>query len=197
MFIEHPNFWKKDLASVARELEYKFIPGGTTPGYEGLSHDLVDRIENMHKYKHTYDRIISPYWESHFGEIFYAFTNAHNIRVGRVLRAAVNLTASHVNESNHGGIHIDHYFPHINFLMPLNDFTGGETYLFDRYAMDGDPNHLPSPQPIYKKIDHMRNQVICFDGNHYHAQGFCDTNQWRMMLVITFARANDDWQEVK
>jgi hypothetical protein len=188
--IEHPNFWKKDLTSIAQKLEYKFIPNGTTPGYEGLSHDLVDRIENMDNYNHTYDRIISPYWESHFGEIFYAFTKAHNIKVDRVFRAAVNLTINHVNEWNYAGIHIDHYFPYSSFLMPLNDFTGGDTYLFDKFAKDGDPNQLSSPQPVYKKIKHMRNQAICFDGNQYHAQGFCDANQWRMMLVITFAKSS-------
>jgi hypothetical protein len=189
MIIKHQGRSKVDLESLvfSEEFPFTFIPGGTTgKEYPGLAHILVDRIENVDKYKDQQERIRSPYWESHFGEVFYEFTKQNKIVVTRVTRAAVNLTFHQVGDQPYGGIHIDHYFPHYNFIYCINSFDGGETYIFDRDAEDGDPNKLPSPQPIKETVKHSKDGAVCFDGNTYHAGGFPAVNHWRCMFVVTF-----------
>jgi hypothetical protein len=189
MIIEQSNFWHHDIEKVVfnEDFPFTFIPGGTTGAdYPGLAHTLVDRVENIDKYKTQQERVVSPYWDSHFGELFYAFTRQNKLEVTRVTRAAVNLTFHQSGEYPYGGIHIDHYFPHYNFIYCINSFDEGATYLFEKRAGNGDPNKLPSPLPIEKVVRHEKNKALCFDGEQYHAGGFPAVNDWRCMFVVTF-----------
>lgn len=194
MLIEHPNLYDKDLETVvfSEAFPFRFIPGGTTgTEYPGLAHSLVDRVENIDKYKTHQERILSEYWDSHFGDVFYTFTKQHDITVTRVCRAAINLTFHQQEMYPYGGIHIDHFFPHYNFIYCINDFSEGETYLFDKLADEGDSNKIHSPMPIHKIVQHEKNKAICFNGNRYHAGGFPKVNDWRCMLVVTFTAVGE------
>ena len=198
MIIKEHNLSPLDIESVvfSDDFTFSFIPGGTTDkAYPGLAHTLVDRIENINKDLGQEARIKSKYWDSHFGEIFYEFTKRNKIEVTRVTRAAVNLIFHQDAEQPYGGIHIDHYFPHYNFLYCINSFGEGATYLFDKKADDGDPNKLPSPQPIREAIQHKKNDAVCFDGNIYHAGGFPAVNDWRCIFVVTFTGIIDGVQQ--
>lgn len=186
--IQHHNYWKDDAIKnliLDGELDFKFIKGGTTGvNYPGLAHTLVDRVENIDKYEKQEDRILSKYWESHFGELFYAFTRRHMIPVERVCRAAVNLTTHAPYE--HGEPHIDHYFPHKLFLYAINAFDGGETILFDKRADNGDPNKLTVVPPIGQRVHMEQGKAICFDGDIYHANAFTAPGQYRLIFVVSF-----------
>ena len=65
-----------------------------------------------------------------FEGIFKDFCYQNNIKWNRILRSAVNFTTHQPSDSKHF-IHRDHSFPHNNFLMYLNNCTGGETQFFD------------------------------------------------------------------
>jgi hypothetical protein len=192
--IEHKNLFG-DKAKRIRDLifsnafAFSYINGGTTGmEFPGLAHTLVDRIDRSGDYDDN--RILSEYWESHFGELFYKFAEAHNIKVKRVCRAAVNLVFHQLNELPYAGIHIDHYFPHYNFIYCVNDFDDGETYLF-RTVKEGEHNILSSPQPINKVIKHEADKAICFSGDTFHANGFPKPGQWRCVFVATFTADGD------
>jgi hypothetical protein len=104
--------------------------------------------------------------------IFKDFCDQNNIKVNTVLRAAVNHTSYHPDKMNE--IHLDHDgIAHNNFIMYLNDFTGGSTYLFD-----DDHNMI-------KEIIPAKNRAVIF-GGFPHAHGFCSPDERRVALVFTF-----------
>jgi hypothetical protein len=116
--------------------------------------------------------INSPFYEDAL-KLFDRFCVENKITYQHIFRAAINITWNNVTSSGYGCIHKDHSFPHYNFLMYLNDFDDGHTFIFD------DDNHL------IKTITPSKNKIAIFDGK-LHAQGFCRLNQRRVVLVITF-----------
>lgn len=70
--------------------------------------------------------------------------------------------------------HVDHQFPHNNFILYLNEFTGAPTYVFD----DDGKTLIYESKP-------EKNKAIIFPGN-LHAQGFCAQYERRIILVVTF-----------
>ena len=103
-------------------------------------------------------------------KLFDRFCKLNNIKYQTIFRASINCT-THKND-RYGDIHMDHEFPHYNFIMYLNDCSGN-TYIFDN-----DNN-------IVKEIEPKKNRVVVFDGMK-HAQGFCKPKERRVVLVITF-----------
>jgi hypothetical protein len=103
--------------------------------------------------------------------IFKGFCDQNNITVNNVFRASVNHTGHSPDKMNE--IHLDHEYSHNNFIMYLNDFTGGSTYLFD-----DDHNMI-------KEIAPSKNKVVVF-GGFPHAHGFCSPDERRVSLVFTF-----------
>lgn len=93
------------------------------------------------------------------------------INVKYIYRCAINGTTYH--QDKHCDIHRDHDFEHYNFLMYLNDFNSGYTYLFD------------DKYNIKQTITPQKNKAVIFDGC-WHAQGFCSPGQTRFVLIITF-----------
>jgi len=112
----------------------------------------------------------SPYAES-FLKIFEKFCKVNGIKYNQVLRSAINCTL-HYNDKM-GPIHRDHSIPHCNFIMYLNEFTNGPTYIFDE---DKKECKMTIPEK-YKGV--------VFDGV-YHSHGFCAPHERRVVLVVTF-----------
>jgi hypothetical protein len=113
---------------------------------------------------------------SEYYEICYTilrdFCQQNGIQINTVFRAAINNNGYHPDHMN--GIHLDHSgFPHKNFIMYLNEFDGGRTYLFD----DG--------HNLIKEVVPKKNRAVVFEG-FPHAHGFCRPNQRRVALVFTF-----------
>lgn len=125
--------------------------------------------------RHDYNQqlagpVLSPYYAEAI-DLFKDFCNVNNIECKTVLRAAFNSTGC--SGDRWGGIHVDHLFPHKVFLMYLNKFDQGDTYIFN-----------DSDEPIYT-IKAGMNRCVVWDGRR-HAQGFCAIGQRRMVFVVTF-----------
>ena len=114
--------------------------------------------------------INSGYWGAVynlFSQICAKYHIEHNI----IYRAALNVTT--FNQNKIAEFHIDHAFPHKNFIIYLNDFSNGSTYI-----QDEDTKKI-------KEIKAEKYKVAIFDG-HMHAQGFCGNGERRVVLVVTF-----------
>jgi hypothetical protein len=139
----------------------------STEKYKFFSHTFLKRNENL---QGSVGIVNSIYWESiHklFKEICVKYNIEHNI----IYRANLNVTL--FDKDQMGDLHTDHSFPHKNFLLYLNDFSGGSTYIQDEDTKE------------IKEIKAEKFKVVIFDGN-MHAQGFCSIKERRVVLVITF-----------
>jgi hypothetical protein len=182
MIFEQENFYDEDLEPVVFSNQFAFfnIEGGTTSKkYPGLSHCFIPRYDIFKEEM----QVVSPMWEK-FSRIFYKYIFENNIKLDKICRAAVNLT-DHYQGADRGDAHIDHNFPHKSFLYYINQFDGGNTYLFNE-QYDGENIYRYDGLSVYKEIESKKNKVVCFDGLHYHAQGFCAPNQWRCAMIVTF-----------
>lgn len=131
--------------------------------YPFFSHNLMLRAQS----KDNQPGIINSEYFNHFYEIFKRNCPSFNY----LLRMSLNLTFYSDNE--YGDIHVDHNFPHKNMIIYLNKFSNGSTFLFDNN---------------YKVIEEIKgdyNTGCIFPGS-LHAQGFCNTNQSRLILITTF-----------
>jgi hypothetical protein len=105
-------------------------------------------------------------------QIFKNFCDSHNVPVSVVYRAAINCSEHSPDVMT--DIHTDHpTFEHKNFLMYLNDFNEGPTYLFD------DDHNL-----TYTVVPEKYKAVV-FSGQN-HSNGFCKPGERRVVLVFTF-----------
>ena len=124
-----------------------------------------------HPLKLRTGEILSPYYDVCYS-IFDKFMKENNLSYKSILRASINNTYHHPQKMN--GIHLDHSdVSHGNFLMYMNTFTGGYTYLFN------DQNEL-----IHTIIPEKYKGVIF--KNTKHAQGFCGPNENRFVLLFTY-----------
>jgi len=137
--------------------------------HEYFIHTLVHRIENSSD-ESIESRINSRFF-SFFNKIFFRVCEKADIYPKKIFRAAVNLTLH--QPVDHGGIHLDHFFEHKNFLLYLNDFTGGSTYVYNE-------NH-----EVIEEIQAKKNRAVIFDGK-YHAASFCAPKEKRVVAVFTF-----------
>ena len=103
--------------------------------------------------------------------MFKHICDKNNIKVDVVYRAAINVTTYH--DGKIAGMHIDHDFPHKIFIMYLNEFSDGYTYvMYD--------NKIESYKP-------EKNKAIIFEGSRFHAQGFCKPHERRVVFVVGFS----------
>jgi hypothetical protein len=106
-----------------------------------------------------------------FIRIFDRFCKENNIEYKSILRSAINNTWHY--QEKMGPIHTDHDIPHYNFIMYLNDFTDGPTYIFD----ENEKKCLMFIPEKYK--------CIVFDGVQ-HSHGFCAPHERRVIFLVTF-----------
>jgi hypothetical protein len=139
------------------------IPGGIKHVMAG--HIIMDRSENPN----FYGKIVSEYY-SQVLDIFNTICEQNNINVKNIYRMGINSTTHQPDQ--YGDVHTDHNFKHNNFILYLNDFTDGSTYLYD----DNDN--------LTKEIKAEKNKAVFFQGRH--GQGFCKPYERRILLVITY-----------
>lgn len=115
------------------------------------------------------DLVVSEYWSDVY-KLFNRICLENDVLVKRVYRASVNFSGSGVGL--HDVIHRDHKFDHYIFLMYLNEFNQGFTFLFE----DGN---------IVKCITPCKNKIAIFP-NMPHARGYTNPGEIRAVLVVTF-----------
>ncbi len=131
-------------------------------GHSFLIRNPIDGEEGIINSDHGTEKVLS---------LFKRICLENNIKLKKVYRAALN-TSTHYPDL-HGDIHKDHIFDHYVFLMYLNDFDFGYTYIFDE--------NKNLKYTIYPE----KFKFVIFDGSP-HAQGFCRIGQRRVVLAITF-----------
>jgi hypothetical protein len=105
-------------------------------------------------------------------DIFFEIAKSNKVDVDTVLRSAVN--ATHHSKQSMTGVHTDHEFEHNNFLLYLNDVTGGETVLFSEDKLTALKTITPTK---YKAV---------FFSSTPHAHNFCGHGERRLVFVVTF-----------
>jgi hypothetical protein len=139
----------------------------STEGYSFFGHSFLDRNKNN---KDVEGDVNSPYWEF-IHKLFKEICVKYHIKSKIIYRSALNMTSYNTNKM--GDLHVDHDFAHKNFLMYLNDFSNGSTYIQDEDTKE------------IKEIKAKKYKVVIF-GGHMHAQGFCGNGERRAVLVVTF-----------
>jgi hypothetical protein len=141
---------------------------GTNSKYTALTHTFRSRLRED---KLDWGTPNSEYL-SVAESIFWDACLQSNVIPKIIHRSAANLNLP--NKDKHTDIHIDHSFPHKNFILYLNDFTNAPTYVFS-------DDH----KTIINESIPEKNKFVIFSGLP-HAAGFCKENERRIVLVVTF-----------
>jgi hypothetical protein len=165
-----------------------FQDSSTTDKFQYFSHMLLPRIENFNENAPEHENY------NFFKNILLNSCNLANLKVKKILRSCLNLTTNcFKNEYIHGDVHTDYPFPHKLGIIYLNDCKG-DTFIFNEthnsfkvydntYLID---DFLKKPITILKRIKPEKYKVLIFDGEHYHATGYCDKHERRVICVFNF-----------
>jgi hypothetical protein len=110
-----------------------------------------------------------------FEQIFKDWAEQNSVEWNKILRTSINFT-THQPPGSYA-IHQDHHFPHKNWLVYLNEFTGGDTTFYKKL---GDMNYKEIYYTNPKKYG-----VVMSDGEPHDA-GFCAPHEIRVVMVVTF-----------
>ena len=105
-----------------------------------------------------------------FKKITKRFANRHKIPCNVFLRGCINLTYP---QSGRSMPHVDHSFPHYQFLLHLNKSNGGSTFILD------------SKKKVIKTIRPKQFKGFGFKGGMFHCMTFPESGR-RVLAVLTF-----------
>ena len=105
-----------------------------------------------------------------FQKIAKRFATRHKIPCNVFLRGSINLTYP---QSGKSAVHIDHNFPHYQFLLHLNKADGGSTLILD------------SKGQVIKTISPKQFKGFGFKGGVPHCMTFPKKGR-RVLAVLTF-----------
>lgn len=136
-----------------------------------LSHQLLNRSNDpntSHLDRPAGD--FSPHYEF-FIEIFHRWMATKKISYSNIFRANLNLTW--YNGINHTEPHVDHEWPHCNFIMYLNTCAAGQTILW------------PDDFSASYIIPCIQNTAVAFS-QQWHAQRYPVPGTKRIVFVVTY-----------
>jgi len=143
-----PFFWLKES-----------VPGKGEPCF---THTLIHRDTQQ---------IVSEY-ANFFKKIAKRFADRYKIPCNVFLRGCINLTYPQP-QSGRSAAHVDHPFPHYQFLLHLNKSKGGSTFILD------------SKKKIIKTIEPKQFKGFGFKGGLSHCMTFPKSGR-RVLAVLTF-----------
>jgi hypothetical protein len=136
-----------------------------------LSHTLLFRTEiESVKYNERPSSEVSPHFEF-FLELFNRFMTTHGLKYKNIFRANLNLTWH--NSDLHSAPHLDHHWPHNNFLMYLTSCDQGQTIIWP----DGFSTSYLIPCVQYTAVNFKQ---------HWHAQRYPAPGSRRLVFVLTY-----------
>ena len=147
------------------------ILGEDTPYYwmkETIRSDEKSWFMHLLIHRDT-QQIVSPH-AKFFKKIAQRFAHRHKIPCNVFLRGCINLSYPHPGRS---GVHVDHPFPHYQFLLHLNKSNGGSTLILD------------SKKKIIKTIEPKQFKGFGFKGGLPHCMTFPKSGR-RVVAVLTF-----------
>jgi len=162
--------WHRNPAQTYTEPDEKFK--GRAGNTFWFSHPLMDRAEKPYWDPDQSGKIVDPSLYSFFHVIFSRHLREQNIEYKTILRSSLNL----VVHSNYEFTvpHVDHFFPHWNWVMYLNTVENAPTVLFDENM------------EIIESVQAEEFKSVIFPGVT-HAHKFPPINQDRCVCVFTFA----------
>ena len=147
--------------------DFPLYYGNAIEKYKAFSHSFLIRNKNKDD---NAGIVNSTYWENIY-KLFKEICAKYNIEHKIIHRAALNVTT--FDKDKIGTLHRDHSFLHKNFIMYLNDFSDGSTYIQDEKTKE------------ILEVKAEKYKVVIF-GGYMHAQGFCGNGERRVVLVVTF-----------
>jgi len=158
---------------ITKEKEYikNIILGEKTPFY-WVKETVIGKGEPclVHGLIHRKtQKIVSPHADF-FKKITKRFANRYKIPCNIFLRGCINLTFPQPGRS---AAHIDHPFPHYQFLLHLNESNGGTTLILD------------SKKKVIKTIRPQQFKGFGFKGGPFHCMTFPKSGR-RVIAVLTF-----------
>jgi hypothetical protein len=178
---------------LSNNFPWYFQESSTTDKFQYFSHMLLPRIEDFNYNSPEHENF------NFFKNILLNSCNKVDLKVKKILRACLNLTVNCFdNHYIHGDVHTDYNIPHKLGIIYLNDCKG-PTYIFDEtyesfncydntYLID---DFLKKPIPLLKKIEPEKYKVLIFDGKHYHATGYCNKHERRVICIFNFTTEDD------
>jgi hypothetical protein len=167
-----PWFWQDQQTFGDEEAIPKYIkPHVKSYNGQFLSHTLLLRTESE-SVKHTErpGNEISSHFEF-FLELFNRFMVKHDLKYTNIFRANLNLTWH--NSNLHTAPHLDHHWPHKNFIMYLTSCDQGQTIIW------------PDDFSTSYMIPCVQYTAVTFK-QHWHAQRYPSPGSKRAVLVITY-----------
>jgi hypothetical protein len=136
-----------------------------------LSHTLLYRNEDENiTHLNCEPNAIDPYFEF-FLEIFNRFMTENNIKYSKIFRANLNL--NWYNGPKHTTPHVDHEWPHSNFIMYLDSCEGGQTIIWP----DDFSTSYMVPCIAYTAVTFKK---------HWHAHRYPAPGSRRIVFVVTY-----------
>ena len=156
-----------DFISKDKDSEFPFYYYRVLDNARAFVHCLMQR--NSENEKET-GVIVSEYYQF-FYEIFSNFCKSQGVVIQTVLRGAVNHSIYIPGITC--GLHVDHLFPHYNFLLYLSDCKGGDTLVYDDNGQ------------VIKRIPPEKYKAVIFPGKPHAIDEF-EPGESRLVLVFTF-----------
>jgi hypothetical protein len=171
-----PWFWKSGQDFNTDFFYNKHLPEWLRPqlahyNSQFFSHTLLKKAEHgeqSHLDRSTND--FSVYYEF-FIELFHRFMSTNNIKYSKIYRANLNL--NWYNDINHTEPHLDHEWPHCNFIMYLNTCEAGETLIW------------PDDFSTTHSIPCVQNTAVAFK-QEWHAHRYPAPKTRRIVFVVTY-----------
>jgi len=137
-----------------------------------MLHSLVERIERADP--NLPNRACSPHTEF-FLKLLLRFTTQYQLEFNRVLRGMINCTSKIKRNNNKSTIHIDHTFPHSQFLLYLGEEVHGDLMLYEN-----------DEKTLIKKIKPKPFKIVCFGNDVVPHQFEYPNYGLRIAVVMTF-----------
>jgi hypothetical protein len=171
-----PWFWKSSQMFNTEFFYNKHFPDWFRPYLEQynpqfFSHALLPVATNSNQSHLTRQAgELSPYYEF-FIELFHRFMSENNLQYTKIYRAALNF--NWYNDLTHTEPHVDHAWPHCNFIMYLNTCDAGQTLIW------------PDDFSITNFVPCIEYTAVTFN-QQWHAHRFPEPGQRRVVFVVTY-----------
>lgn len=169
---QFPWFWQdKQTYGDEDDIPEQMKPFVRSHNGQFLSHTLLFRTE-IESVKHSErpSNEVSPHFEF-FLELFNRFMVNNNLKYKNIFRANLNLTWH--NSNLHTAPHLDHHWPHSNFIMYLTSCDQGQTII---WPDDFSTSYL---------VPCVQYTAVTFK-KHWHAQRYPTTGSRRLVFVLTY-----------
>ena len=175
-------FTQEEIITIERDIlkntfPWYLHPNPTTTKFFFMSHSLIKRHEKK------INSGVFPFFEN----IFKRFLKDHNLKCKEILRGSLNLTFADKRFA-YSDPHVDWPLSHKVCIMYLNTTTG-DTIIFDKKYQKNTQVYPVEEKPhfkILKTISPEPGKIICFNGQYYHANSFCEEGKHRIILILNF-----------